>query len=371
MTAITKTTTAGDGMTTTLTWIMPSQTTPFVPTRSSGSESETDMPASCSLSVYCRNLSYYLYSMHTAAHTPHPLTGQHCLGVQRVAEMYHTDLAGVGYDDACWPINYFALFPSEWGELNGLERSTDEGDRSTVAFPGGNCLQGWTTACTTTITPADGGLEKYPQAWCCPPGQWTCATATADGDKAAPQRLCQSALTGTAETQVWMYWDPAYYTYTPFGINGTTSNLVEAYTWTADVSLETDPALAATVFRKVFPLVLSSDTGYGEATAAVTAVMNEAVSETHWKRGELETSVSPLRRDILGSRDIIATFLCAALGAAAAILLGFVMLYRSRRRADRRRRGVAAADASYKGLFEDEGGAYEVGILLPHELELS
>ncbi|KAI2624005.1 hypothetical protein GGS26DRAFT_217460 [Hypomontagnella submonticulosa] len=366
MTAITKTITGGDGLTTTLTWIMPSQTTPFVPTRSKGDpESGTDMPASCSLSVYCRSLSYYLYSMHTATHTPHPLDGQHCLGVQSVSGFYHPGIAGVGYDDACWPVNYFELFPSEWADLNSGEQTDKEGDRSTVAFPGGQCLQGWTTACTTTITAGDGGKETYPQAWCCPPGQWTCATATAEWDKAAPQRLCQSALTGTAVTQVWMYWDPAYYTFGPFGVSGTTSTLVEAYTWTADVSLETDPAHAATVFRKVFPLVLSSEAGdTGDVTVLTTVLVTpEAATPigTYRKRTESKTpSPSLSGGDVLSSRDAVANILCAAFAAAAVMLLGFAMLYRSRskrRRTDRRRREVVAADAAfYKEPFESDDG---------------
>ncbi|KAI1101531.1 hypothetical protein F4804DRAFT_294398 [Jackrogersella minutella] len=402
MTAITKTTRDSDGTLTTLTYEMPSQTTPFIPGHTSG-DSLTEMPSSCSLSVYCRSLSYYAYSMNTAAHNPHPLEGQHCLGVQ--ANPGGGEV--VGYNEQCWPENYFALFDNEWGDLNGAPRTRDEGSASTVAFPGDQCLAGWTTACTTTITAdgllmprrrrrrgAEGALaDEFPQAWCCPPGKWSCATATGDGDEQAPQRLCSSVLTGTDSTKVWMSWDPAYYTYTP---DGTTSRYFEAYTWPADVPAESDPEHAATVFRKVFPLVLTSsgsesgdvsrpgagggelaDAGEVPAVSDVETTAELGIPVTFRETDAVTTPGPPVLQgrahvplaigeDGLAARCAVAGLLGAAVATAAVSLLGFGILHRRRNR-DRRCRAAAAAAAAVgdgvaKGPFEDEKCGVGMGV---------
>ncbi|KAI0106121.1 hypothetical protein F4776DRAFT_469145 [Hypoxylon sp. NC0597] len=380
MTEITSLTLGSDGITTTSTYTLPSQTTPFVPALSSGDTrtDTTDMPESCSLSVYCRSLSYLVYSIATEEHNPHPLDGQHCLAVQPTPGWGEQ----VGYNKRCWPENYLSLFNNEWGDLNGAPRTRNEGSYSTAAFPGGQCLAGWTTACTTTITgDSSNGASKaeYPQAWCCPPGQWTCATATGDGDPQAPQRLCQSFLTGTTSTSIWMYWDPPFDSFTP---QGSSSGLFEAYTWTAGVSPETDPAHAATVFRKVFPLVLSSSqAGVEETTVTVTATVVEKEDERRCRTTRLDVVTEtetvtaqavPLQgraesRPLLwlSERELASKYIAAGLlGAAIAMtvvsLLGFVMLYRREKR-DRKLREVANA------LFKRplEGDRYEEGILLP------
>ncbi|KAI0851693.1 hypothetical protein F5Y00DRAFT_215425 [Daldinia vernicosa] len=383
MTAITKTTRGPDGTQSTLTYRLPPQTTPFAPSQSQA------MPSSCSFSVYCRSLSYYVYSMNTAAHDAHPLEGQHCLAVQDL-----TSEPRVGYNAECWPENYFALFDNEWGELNGAPRSGNEGSASTAAFPGDKCLAGWTVACTTTITAGGGDIddnhrinknavhnngsdngngnagnerapELYPQAWCCPPGQWTCATATAPGDRQAPQRLCQSYLTGSTSTDIWMYWDPEFDTEVP---DGSTSSLLEAYTWTADVPGEPDPAHAATVFRKVFPLVLSSSSaGAGtseEESAAAVVVVTVTDIVTLEPTPGMPSAAAAAARDkriiepvtglllppgghMLTSRCLAAVLLGAAFATAVMSFFGFALLYREKRRRERRyRKGSSSVFAT-------------------------
>ncbi|KAF3059881.1 hypothetical protein GL218_04923 [Daldinia childiae] len=115
MTAITKTTRGPDGTQSTLTYHLPPQTTPFAPSQSQA------MPSSCSFSVYCRSLSYYVYSMNTAAHDPHPLEGQHCLAVQDLASDRR-----VGYNAECWPENYFCAIRQRVGRT---ERRAEERQR--------------------------------------------------------------------------------------------------------------------------------------------------------------------------------------------------------------------------------------------------
>ncbi|KAI0841450.1 hypothetical protein F5Y06DRAFT_190758 [Hypoxylon sp. FL0890] len=365
MTEVTSATWGSDGTTTTNTYTMPAQTTPFVPPLSSGETrtDTTDMPESCSLSVYCRSLSHYVYSLATAAHNPHPLDGQHCLAVQATPSYGQQ----VGYNEGCWPSNYFALFNNEWGDLNGAPRTRNEGSYSTAAFPGGNCLAGWTTACTTTITGSEGNggsKSEYPQAWCCPPGQWSCATATGDGDQQAPQRLCQSFLTGTTTTNIWMYWDPPFDSMEP---DGSTSSLFEAYTWTADVPAETDTAHAATVFRKVFPLVLSKPkleealpTAAEKDVGSGRIVTETATTSVPSLQGRAESGPSVLLSGpVVTSRCLAAGLMGAALATVAFSLFGLVVLYRRGR--DRTRREAAVAAALGKGQFRDE--KYEEGVL--------
>ncbi|KAI1478619.1 hypothetical protein F4774DRAFT_426352 [Daldinia eschscholtzii] len=434
MTAVTKTTRGPDGTQSTLTYRLPAQTTPFAPSGVGPSEGVSGtlitMPSSCSLSVFCRGLSYYVYSLNTAARDAHPLAGQHCLGVQNLA----TDSRRVGYNEECWPENYFALFDNEWGELNGAPRSGNEGGASTAAFPGDRCLAGWTVACTTTVTAGSGGgggggggdvglrnekgvdvgwgkngswldraaVELYPQAWCCPPGQWTCATATAEGDRQAPQRLCQSYLTGSTGTPIWMYWDPAYDTLVP---DGSTSSPFEAYTWTAEVPGESDPALAATVFRKVFPLVLSSNSAGGdgggesnsgnpdlgedsssssssslsqEVDVTITQIVTlepfprttTLAAEQPNRRTEPDSGIGQLRQlqpgeHVLTSRRLVSVLLGAILLTAVISFFGFALGYRLRsQRRERRYRVLSSTTASSPAakvpLKEDR--KFEVGV---------
>ncbi|KAI1402173.1 hypothetical protein F4819DRAFT_293273 [Hypoxylon fuscum] len=393
MTAVTSITRGSDGLMTTLTFNMPTQTTPFAPSRERGDQG-TGMPASCSLSVFCRTLSQMVYTMKTAAHSAHPLSNQTCLGVQPTS-----DSAGprVGYEARCWPENYFALFPSEWGVLDGVTEAADggggEGDASTVGFPGDHCLAGWTTACTTTVTAGAGALvAKYPQAWCCPPGQWACATATGPTDKMAPQRLCRSVMAASTGTEIWMTWDPPFEIATRLG---SSSSSLDAFTWKQTVDGEPDPDFAPTVYRKVFPLAMSSagaaeggggsGTGTGSGSGggsdsgvAVVTVTAEAQISTDWvtevvtARGDAVSGSSMQRRlfspsSVLGDdpqywRCAVAGVLGAAFAAIAVSLLGFVLLHRRVRGRNRRRHEVLAAAAA--AACEDADEKCEVGVLM-------
>ncbi|KAI1781506.1 hypothetical protein F4818DRAFT_39703 [Hypoxylon cercidicola] len=373
MTAVTKSTRGADGVLTTLTYELPSQTTPFAPSRQQGGQG-TGMPDQCSISVLCRGLSYAAYSSRTAAHDPHPLAGQVCLGVQPTSTAAGGGgWDGVGFEEACWPTNYFALFDDEWALLDGGPRaktgatSGRAGDAPTAAFPGDRCLAGWTTACTTTVTAGASPLQAFfPQAWCCPPGAWTCATGTADGDGGgdglAPQRLCRSLVNVGASpspTEIWMSWDP------PFQLSSTLGSWSEAFTWKAPVPGETDPARAATVFRKVFPLALSSGGASGvagEAVMAETVAVAVAVTEMEM---EVARPTGVAGRSLFGdepSRGAVAGFLGAAVATVAVSLLGFALWRRARRR-DGMNGGTAAVR---------EDGKYEAEVLLkPEEVKLA
>ncbi|KAI4860925.1 hypothetical protein F4820DRAFT_86325 [Hypoxylon rubiginosum] len=395
MTAITKVTRGVNGMLTTLTYELPSQTTPFAPSRRPGDEG-TGVPSQCAISVFCRQLFYGTFTSKTAAHDAHPLAGLRCQGVQAT-----TDGAGweaVGFEATCWPTNYFALFDYEWGVLNGANElpptaSIDSGDVPTAAFPGDRCLAGWTTACTTTVTAgASPLLAYYPQAWCCPPGRWSCATATADDDPFAPQRLCRSLLlvdsstltstegeSGSAppETEIWLSWDPPHEMSTRRGGGGggggSGDGWSEVYTWKAEVPGETDPAYAATVFRKVFPLVLSSGGGTGRAEGA-DATETEAVRVAVTEVAAIPAAAMPRAagRSLFGdgdaqllSRGAVAGFLGAAAAAVAMSFLGFGLWRRARR--NRRDREAVTATAALR-----EDGKYEVEILLkPEDVKLA
>ncbi|KAI1761036.1 hypothetical protein GGR53DRAFT_46963 [Hypoxylon sp. FL1150] len=365
MTAVTKTTRGLDGVATTLTYVLPAQTTPFSPARQSGDKG-TGVPAQCSISVYCRGLTYSALSSRTASGDPHPLEGQQCAGVQGTSSA--TDGTGyhaVGFEDACWPTNYFALFDDEWNELADAPRTSRNTAASTAAFPGGNCLAGWTTACTTTVTAgASPLLAYYPQAWCCPPGAWSCASATADDDHLAPQRLCRSLVLEPAQTEIWMSWNP------PFQIStrhGSTDDWQDAHTWKAQVPGETDSARAATVFRKVFPLaLLSSRSGGRYDEGGVQALETaEAIAGPLTGKTGFNGRSPPLVEDddaLIASRGVAAGFLGAAAATLVMSLLGFA-IWRRARRGLRRGREVAA-------MRED--GKYDVEILLkPEEVKLA
>ncbi|KAK8102579.1 hypothetical protein PG984_015725 [Apiospora sp. TS-2023a] len=218
----------------------------------------------CHLSVYCPYLTYLAYSKsHTA------LRSNKCLGIQ-TGGVFGTALT---HQEKCFPSGYFTIFPNEYDPLYISNPITDEGDRSTLAYPGTACLAGWTTACTTTLTHQD---SPYPQAWCCPSGGWSCATETDASDKAAPQRLCQSSL--SESTTIWMTWDP------PYSLMGT-----EIYTWTAEITSE-KPQDAATVFHKVFPLQLTTGvepSSGGQGIPSETAGNGDESSGTRLPKGAI------------------------------------------------------------------------------------
>lgn len=202
---------------------LPTQVTPF----------SSHVPGyPCYLSIYCPFLTYWNYIS-----TPNALRGQQCLGVYSGGEFG----AVLTQRQECYPSGYFTIFPDEYKSMIPVDAKPNEGDRSTLAYPGTACLSGWTTACTTTLTHQG---FPYSQAWCCPSGGWSCATETGISDEAAPQRLCQSPL--SEEDNIWMTFDPAY-----------THSGSEDYTWTAHIT-SVEPQNAATVFHKVFPLQLTT-----------------------------------------------------------------------------------------------------------------
>ncbi|KAK6839883.1 hypothetical protein PG989_015751 [Apiospora arundinis] len=250
----------------------------------------------CRLSVYCPFLSYYVY-----AKRPHQLAQQICRGVQTGGE-FGTRLA---HREECYPSGYFStIFPADDGPVYPDEDQTNEGDRSTLAYPGTACLSGWTTACTTTLN-HEGAL--FPQAWCCPPGGWSCATRTGISDRVAPQRLCQSPL--STSTTIWMTWDPAY-----------TLSGEDQYTWIATITNE-EPQNAATVFHKVFPLQLTagveSTLGDGQGLPSVAADNGDDNPHSSLSKGVIAGIA-------VGSSVVV---LC--------IVFGIILLFRRRKRVAR------------------------------------
>ncbi|KAK7946828.1 uncharacterized protein PG986_011149 [Apiospora aurea] len=218
----------------------------------------------CQQSVYCPYISYRNYLS-----SPNLFHSEKCVGVQT-------------------------------GEPGFVEPS-NEGDRSTLAYPSTACLAGWTTACTTTLTHQG---SPYSQAWCCPSGSWSCATETGVSDRAAPQRLCQSPL--SQSTTIWMTWDP------PYSNNGS-----DIYTWTATVTSE-EPQNAATVFHKVFPLQLTTGvetTTGGQGSPSETA----GNAESDNSGGNL-------------SQGAIAGISVGSALAVLFILFGMFLLYRRRKK---------------------------------------
>ncbi|KAI0025274.1 hypothetical protein F4780DRAFT_792874 [Xylariomycetidae sp. FL0641] len=212
---------------------LPPQTTPFAAPVSDG----------CALSVYCKGLSQIAYThSYTDAGRPNPLSGQQCEAV--------ITSTGIGTtltrNPECFPAGYFTLFPDELAYADAdadAPPPADAGDLAAAAYPpGGVCMAGWTTACTTTVS-------ARPQAWCCPPGQWACAADDPEDDAAAAavsrRRRCVSTL--QQETSIYMTWDP------PF----TDATGSEHYTWVQGVTAQPDPALAPTVYHPVFPLALA------------------------------------------------------------------------------------------------------------------
>ncbi|KAI0181411.1 hypothetical protein GGR52DRAFT_524319 [Hypoxylon sp. FL1284] len=252
---------------------LPPQTTPFTPPAS----------ADCRQSVYCPYLTYWVY-----ARSP-DLRGMPCTAVDRLGA------DAVGYNPACLPDGYFSLFPYEI--LTSVRESSPEPPESaTLAFDGGACPSGWSTACTTAVAPGAS------QAWCCPPGAWGCADV--------PGRFCTSVLADS--TDVWMTWDPAFTD--PAGD--------EFYTWTAGV--QTPPSASpATVYRRVFPLQLTEKSGDPTAAAGNSSLGNGTRDESG------------------GSKSVLGTGAKAGIGAAAgavgvgAVVAGVLLLVRRRRQRDK------------------------------------
>ncbi|ORY67745.1 uncharacterized protein BCR38DRAFT_407689 [Pseudomassariella vexata] len=143
----------------TSTFTLPPQTTPFVqPTTVWG----------CTGAVYCPSTTVS--------------AGQEC---------YHVDFMGTTWFDnlvtSCYPSGYSDIFFKA-----GTYDPHDPEDISTVALPGTECVEGWTTACTRTLSGFDD--TNYVQIHCCPPGAWTCAPQNG-------RRDCTSSL--STFTEIW------------------------------------------------------------------------------------------------------------------------------------------------------------------------
>ncbi|ORY65458.1 uncharacterized protein BCR38DRAFT_484878 [Pseudomassariella vexata] len=285
----------------------------------------------CRLSVYCPQMTNLVYSSESSAQH-HPLSGNDCIAVQ-TTEQFGTR---IGHETKCFPESYFAIFGQEYVWLNGAADGvtvTNEGADSTLAYPGNACLSGYTTACTTTLF-HQGSL--FSQAWCCPSGStgsWTCATATADYDEAAPQRLCKSLM--TESTQVWMSWDPPY----------TWAHSKDLYTWYVDITSES-PQYAASVYHKVFPLQLMSTETEAPATTALHTTLYIPSPGSSSNKGAEETSPSSpadARPDGgLSSGKIVR--ISVSLGVFFVVLIiTIVYLYLRRKRIEREPEGSPAA----------------------------
>lgn len=200
---------------------LPPQTTPFVYTG-----------PDCTPYVYCAGLTSVSYSS-----PGQQIGGAPCFGVHTVPNPRAPLVPFMGYNNQCFPGNFYELFGDQRKQaVYDWPHGTQEGARSTLAYPGTVCPWLWTTACTKTLTHE--GLH-YPQAWCCPPGKWNCASEL--GGPADPQRLCRSVVSEL--TEVWMSFDPAF----TLRLNGD-----ETYTWHAQV------AGVGEVYHRVFPLSLST-----------------------------------------------------------------------------------------------------------------
>ncbi|ETS81437.1 hypothetical protein PFICI_06439 [Pestalotiopsis fici W106-1] len=281
---------------------LPAQTTPF----------SYDGPG-CTPSVYCADLTTVVYPQ-----TSYQFGVSLCFGVNAVESVVALS-TGVymAYNNFCMPENYYELFGDQRKQaVYDWPHATSEGARSTLAYPGTACPNQWSAACTTTLTHE--GLQ-YPQAWCCPPGDWQCTSGVGPMDATAgPQRLCVSAV--SEPTEVWMSFDPAT----------TLSNGQEAATWHVPVS-----GNGALVYHKVFPLSLTEGAGFaerGEATYT-TAVETTAPSpDSSSSLGEVTVTAFPVEAPGNESRVSTVAATGTMAGAVAVVGLATWALLRHKRR---------------------------------------
>ncbi|KAI2631982.1 hypothetical protein GGR54DRAFT_11371 [Hypoxylon sp. NC1633] len=266
---------------------LPPQITPFTP------PADVD----CSVSVYCKYLTYEVYTMFD-----HELSGLGCQGVNVIGP------GMLAYETRCFPDGYFTIFDNLYEEIRQIPGTPTEGPgSSTLAYPGTACLSGWTTACTTTLT-NNGGA--YPQAWCCPPGSWTCAAnehTGLDTVQLIPGRYCASVLTGA--TDIYMTWDP------PFTAQGGS----EYYTWPVEVTSEPSE-YAATVYHRVFPLLLTANT-FDAAAMPTTLDSNIAASDNAIVGPADDASVAALSKGAIAGIAIGAAVFVLGLGAVGVYVL--------------------------------------------------
>ncbi|KAI1799344.1 hypothetical protein F4811DRAFT_568350 [Daldinia bambusicola] len=264
---------------------LPPQTTPFTPPRN----------ADCTLSVYCKDLTY-------ADGSTHLRTSLTCQAVNVFGR------AKIWFEPRCFPDGYFTLFDNMYKEVDegiGTDAALEEPRWSTLAYPGSACLDNWTTACVTAVTD---GVSEYSQAWCCPSGSWTCVSSGNDAGPSVPSgRYCASVMDMSLTEVVWMVWDPPY---TELDMEGQYS------TWVAVVS-GWPAEFAPTVYHEVFPLQL---------TATSSAAGMPSSASTSQEPGGNSNSVS-----VLFGGVIVGIAIGTALGVLGA-LCGAIILYRRRRK---------------------------------------
>ncbi|KAI1376158.1 hypothetical protein F4677DRAFT_420464 [Hypoxylon crocopeplum] len=201
---------------------LPPQITPYTP----------PPDVDCAISVYCKFLTYWYY-----VGGKHQLSGMGCAAVNSL------EVGVLGYRTECFPEGYYTIFDNLLEEIRLIPGTpTESGDSSTLAYPGTACVSGWTVACTVTLKDS---IDTYTQAWCCPPGSWSCALTEHQGlgaDRPITGRHCSSLM--TESTDIYMTWDPPY-------VDGGDSQ--DYYTWTVGVTSE-PTEYAATIYQRVFPL---------------------------------------------------------------------------------------------------------------------
>ena len=77
-------------------------------------------------------------------------------------------------------------------------------DVLTAAYPGDQCIHGWSAACEAHVTQTSRGAAAaatQSQAWCCAPGYRCTTRRKTDDATAGPGRICY--LEVTTPTEVW------------------------------------------------------------------------------------------------------------------------------------------------------------------------
>ncbi|KAI2634276.1 hypothetical protein GGS26DRAFT_590119 [Hypomontagnella submonticulosa] len=286
---------------------LPPQTTPFTPSPD----------VDCTMSVLCEDLTYSNY-----ADGSQSLSGMPCQALNKLGRRE------LGTQTACFPEGYISLFAPLTSEIytgtdSGIPSVTKSPESLTLAYPGSACISGWTTACTTTVA-AEG--SEYPQAWCCPPGSWTCATEQPrvagvsredPGEGAATGRYCASAMTEPSE--IWMSWDPPV----------TLSDDGSYKSWTASVTAEPLES-AATVFHPVFPLQLTANNGIDGRGEQVTDSPPTRKSGGHKREDYMTYGSNPN----LSTPAIIGVVIFSTVFLLAMIGIAFIVRHRYNRGGD-------------------------------------
>ncbi|OTB04321.1 hypothetical protein M426DRAFT_11698 [Hypoxylon sp. CI-4A] len=291
--------------------ILPPQTTPFAPPPGSD----------CALSVYCRYLNYWDYQSRSDEHS---MSNMPCQAVNVHSVLDSASESGQEsryrtepwYNTDCFPEGYTDLFRSMNAEVP-FDVPMDALGASTLAYPGTECLSGWSTACTTTMT---AGGSEYPEAWCCPQ-DYTCAT----------------------KEGIAMSWNP------PFTDDGG-----QTYTaWTAGVSSEDDAEFAATVFHRVFPLQLTMSTSDSAQTQLTTTGENTTDFPTESGSNGSSTNQSNSSDTSSSHSSSLSTGAIAGITIGAVVFLGILfclfLFYRKENKAQKQYRAAMAAKSKKIG----------------------